>query len=249
MRADGHLYDAIGVGYAAKRVADPAMAAQIERALGDARRVLNVGAGAGSYESTEREIVAVEPSMVMVAQRGESAAPVVRAVAEGLPVASGSFDATLTVLSVHHWRDRATGYAELRRVAPKRVVLTYEPTLQKRFWLIEDYLPGVARFEAGRVPTVEEVAEGIGATRVEVVPVAHDCRDAILPAHWRRPEAYLDPEVLRSASGVVQSDQDEVRAGIERLRADLASGAWYDRYGHLLDEDELDVGFRLVVAG
>ena len=210
------LYDAIGTGYAAHRRADPRIATAIEAALGDARRVLNVGAGAGSYEPADRAVVALEPSEMMLAQRSPGAAPAVRGVAEALPFPDGSVDAAMAVLTLHHWEDLGAGLSELRRVARRQVVLLFEPL---------------------------EVRE------VRVVPIPIDCTDGFGAAYWGRPEAYLDPAVHASQSWLAQLDERLRTAGAQRLADDLASGQWDERFGHLRELDELDVGYRLVVAG
>lgn len=246
-RAAGVDYDAIGRGYARYRRADPRIAAAVADGLGDARTVVDVGAGTGSYEPGDRPVVAVEPSQVMIAQRpsGPGAVPVVQAVAEQLPFPDDSFDAALVVLSVHHWADREQGYAELQRVARRRVVLTFDPRVHDQFWLIAEYLP-----EAATTPSFEvaETAEGIGARRVIEVPLPHDCVDAVLPAHWRRPQAYLDPDVRAAASGLARLDPALVEERMQRLAADLASGAWHRRHADLLEADTYDAGFRLLTT-
>lgn len=231
----------IGRGYSERRRADPRWAALLLDALGPARTVLDVGAGAGSYEPSDRVVVAVEPSRVMIAQRPPRAAPVVQAVAEALPFRAASFDAAMAVLTVHHWRDRTAGYAELRRVARRCVVLTYEPAVHRQFWLVRDYLPDMPLPDF----TVSETVEALGASEVRVVPVPWDCTDAVLPAHWRRPEAYLDPAVQTANSGMAAMD---VAAGLRRLAADLASGEWRRRNADLLALDEYDAGFRLLIS-
>ena len=238
------LYDRIGIGYAQLRREDPRIAAAIHAALGDARTVLNVGAGAGSYEPRDREVTAVEPSEVMIAQRPPGAAPVVRASAEALPFPDGSFDAAMAVLSDHHWPDREAGLRELRRVARRRVVIFQWDAAADLGWLVEDYLG----WHFPKSLTAADIAAIVGATRIEPVPVPHDCRDGFLSAYWRRPHAYLDPRV-REAISVFQLLPDaDVRVAIERLRADLESGEWERRHGHLLERTELDLGYRLIVA-
>ena len=238
------LYDRIGVGYAELRREDPRIAAAVHAALGDARTVLNVGAGTGSYEPREREVTAVEPSEVMIAQRPAGAAPVVRASAEALPFPDGSFDAAMAVLSDHHWPDREAGLRELRRVARRRVVIFQWDAAAGLGWLVDDYL---TTFEPEGL-TAAEIADLIGATRVEPVPIPHDCRDGFLSAYWRRPHAYLDPRVREAISVFRLLPEADVQAAIERLRADLEGGEWQRRHGHLLDRAELDLGYRLIVA-
>ena len=241
-------YDVIGRGYATHRRADARIAALIEEALGDAATVVNVGAGAGSYEPADRVVVAVEPSTVMLRQRPPSAAPAVQAVAEALPFRDDDFDAALVVLSVHHWSERAAGYAELRRVARRRVVLTFDHEVHRRFWLIAEYAPEVAAMDDARSMTVEETADGIGATRIVPVPLPHDCTDGVLPAHWRRPEAYLDPAVRAATSGLARLDAATTERMTTRLAADLVSGEWHGRHADLLNADTYDAGFRLLTT-
>jgi SAM-dependent methyltransferase len=241
-------YDTIGVGYAERRRPDPRIAQQILDALGDARRVLNVGAGAGSYEPTDRSVVAIEPSEVMIGQRAPDAAPVVRGVAERLPFPDGSFDAVLGVLTVHHWSDVARGLAEMRRVAPRRVVLGFDEPQSSSYWLPADYFPVIAAVESVRAPQLEDVVDGLGATRVEVVPVPHDCTDGFAGAYWRRPEAYLDPAVRCGMSSLAILPDEVVEPALARLRADLESGAWHERHADLLARDEIDLGYRLVIS-
>jgi SAM-dependent methyltransferase len=227
---------------------DPRLAARIRAALGDARSVLNVGAGAGSYEPPDLEVTAVEPSAVMRAQRPPGAAPVVDARAEELPFKDDSFDAAMAVLSDHHWEDHERGLAELRRVARLRVVLfTWEPRTLRDGWLVRDYLPGFARMVPSGY-TLKRLLETLGGGRIEPVPIPHDCRDGFLHAYWRRPRAYLDPQVRAGISVFRLMDPEEVADAIERLAADLDSGEWERRNGALLELDELDLGYRIVVT-
>jgi SAM-dependent methyltransferase len=245
-------YDRIGAGYAVTRREDPDLRRRIQAALADARIVVNVGAGAGSYEPAGRRVVAVEPSVVMVAQRPAGAAAVVRAVAEALPFAADEFDAALAVLTVHHWRDQAAGLAELRRISRRQVVLCFDLVVNRRNWLVTDYLPELGDLDDGRAPTPAWVAEALGGAgadgRVEVVPVPADCTDGFQNAYWQRPAAYLDPEVRACMSSLAVLDGEVVERGLRRLADDLTNGAWQARHGHLLDLTELDAGYRLVVA-
>jgi SAM-dependent methyltransferase len=245
-------YDRIGRLYRRHRRPDHRITARIERALRDARSVVNVGAGTGSYEPTTRRVVAVEPSAVMVAQRAPEAAPVVRAVAEALPFAAGEFDAALAVLTVHHWRDQAAGLSELRRVSRRQVVLCFDPAVNRAHWLVTDYLPELGDIEDGRAPAPAWVADVLGGrggrTHIEIVPVPADCTDGFQNAYWRRPEAYLDPGVQACASTLAVLDRAVLDRGLGRLADDLASGAWHARHGDLLGRDEFDGGYRLVVA-
>ena len=242
------LYDRIGQCYMATRREDPRLAALIRDALGPkVCTVLNVGAGAGAYEPRDLDVTAVEPTAAMRANRPPGAAPVVDARAEALPFRNRAFDASMTVFSDHHWEDRAQGLRELRRVARDRVVLlTYDPALADAYWIIRDYLPGF-----GRLPgmAVQEVAAHLGGADVRRVPVWHDCVDGFLLAYWRQPEAFLDPQVRAGISVFHRLPEDEIQHAIDRLRADLQSGAWAERNRDLLELDRLDVGLVLVVAG
>ena len=244
-------YDQIGLGYARHRRPDPRIAGRIEEALAGASSLLDVGAGAGSYEPAGRRVVAVEPSEVMIAQRPPGSAPVLRAVAEALPVASASVDAALAVLTVHHWADPGRGLAEMCRVAATRVVLCFDVAYEHRFWLVRDYLPEIAELDGGQAAgsRPDEIADALGAGRVEVVPVPADCADGFLCAYWRRPERYLDPSVRDCISGIARLPAGVVDRGMAALRRDLDTGHWHDAHGDLLGLDELDLGYRLVVAG
>lgn len=242
------IYDTIGRGYARRRRPDPRIAAQLLAELGGARTVLNVGAGAGSYEPLDRRVVAVEPSAVMLAQRPSDAAPAVRARAEALPFPGRAFDAVMAVLTIHHWTDRSLGLAECARVARERVVLlTWDPA-SEGFWLPREYFPEFIEADRQQFPSLRAYAEAFGPSarlRVAAVPVPRDCVDGFLGAYWARPEAYLDPAVRAGISSFARAG---LEAGLERLRTDLASGAWHARHGQLLAEDALDVGYRLVIA-
>ncbi|HVN84868.1 MAG TPA: class I SAM-dependent methyltransferase [Candidatus Binatia bacterium] len=239
-------YDEIGVRYANHRRPDPRIDAAIARALGSAERIVDVGAGTGSYEPSDRRVVAVEPSAVMIRQRS-SRAPVVRASADALPFTSGTFDAALAVLTIHHWSNWRPGVREMRRVADRIVVLTFDVSRFQTFWLVRDYIPAAVALDRQRTPSVEAVADALGATRIETVPVPHDCVDGFCCAYWRRPEAYLDPEVRACISCFAQLDPSDVLPGIARLRADLDSGRWHQRQADLLTQDEFDGGYRLIV--
>lgn len=240
-------YDTIGVGYSARRRPDPRIGRQIMQALGDAERVMNIGAGTGSYEPADRQVVAVEPSEVMLRQRAIDAAPAVRGVAEALPFADDAFDAALAVLTTHHWSDLDAGLVEMRRVAPRRVILGFDEPQSAAYWLASEYFPETAAIEGTRAPRIDELAGGIGADRLEVVRVPHDCTDGFAGAYWRRPEAYLDPAVRAGISSLAVLAPDVLEPGLARLRDDLASGAWQERHADLLALDEVDLGYRLII--
>jgi len=243
-------YDTIGRTYTSTRRPDPRIAAQIAAALGDAARVVNVGAGAGSYEPADRAVVAVDPSATMLHQRAAHAAPAVLARAEALPFADRTFDAALACLTIHHWDDPERGLREMTRVAPRQVVFYFEPSWSPSAWIVKDYLPEILELGSERAaPGLERVASILDVRHVETVPVPSDCVDGFTGAYWNRPEAYLDPAVQAGSSSFAQLDPAVLSAGIERLRRDLASGAWDDRHGHLRALDEIDIGYRLLVAG
>lgn len=240
------LYDSIGHGYRERRKQDPRIAERIDRALGSSECVVNVGAGAGSYEPRGRKLVAVEPSRVMIRQRPPEASPVVRASATDLPFRDESFDASLAILTLHHWPDPWRGIEELRRVARSTVVILTFDTSVGGFWLT-DYFPDIPEIDRRSMPDLSAIERHLGTARVFDVPIPHDCTDGFLGAYWRRPHAYLD-EGVRSAISTF-SRIGGLEPGLARLRADLASGSWRRRYGHLSSRSELDLGYRLVVAG
>jgi SAM-dependent methyltransferase len=240
-------YDRIGLGYARFRKPDPRIAARLMSALEDARTVVNVGAGTGSYEPTDRVVVAVEPSGEMIKQRPPGAAPCIRAAAERLPVVDQGFDAAMGILTIHHWSDPVAGLRELVRVARRVVLFVYEPAVHSRFWLWQEYFPAAASTSAASELPVEQVAEVIGADRVETVLVPHDCSDGFGPAYWRRPAAYLDPVVRSCISGLARLSVKDLNPGLRRLRQDLDTGAWQARHRDLLDLNAIDAGLRLIV--
>jgi SAM-dependent methyltransferase len=247
---DEPIYDQIGVGYAKARRADPRVARAINDALGDAATVVNIGAGTGNYEPTDRLVVAVEPSRTMIEQRVTHAAPAVQAVAEHLPFSDDTFDAAMAALTLHHWQDVGVGLAEMRRVSRRQVIFLFDAQPVHSYWLVVDYFPGWAELPSEkRAPSVADVAGHLDVIDVVEVPVPADCTDGFGGAYWNRPEAHLDPEVLAGMSWSAQLPDVDRQRGIDALAADLASGAWDERHGHLRALDQLDLGYRLVVAG
>jgi SAM-dependent methyltransferase len=240
------LYDAIGAGYGQTRRPDSRILQLIHAGLGDAGSVVNVGAGTGSYEPSDRHVVAVEPSAVMIAQRHPSSAPVMQAAAESLPFESGAFDAALAVLTDHHWTDRASGLREMRRVARRRAVLfTWDGRFAMQFWLVRDYLPEFVSLPGMSIATI---AGHLGAQKVMSVPIPADCRDGFFHAYWARPEAYLDPDVRAGISVFARLDTSVVDRAVAHLEQDLATGAWQERNASIADRLELDLGYRLLIA-
>jgi SAM-dependent methyltransferase len=244
------VYDRIGASYHEGRRADPRIAAAILTALGDAAPVVNVGAGTGSYEPADRPVLAVEPSTVMLAQRPPGAAPAVRAAAEALPMRDGSFGAAMGVLTVHHWSDRARGLAEMRRVARGPVVLFMRDPRAFPGWWLHHYFPASKRLETSWEVRFDELPRLLGGRPLETikVPIPADCADGFNCAYWRRPRALLDPWVWRQMSALALIPDADRERGMRALRADLDTGAWDRRWGHLLALDELDLGFRVVIA-
>ena len=243
------LYDAIGSAYPATRRTEPRIAARVWDALGDARTVLNVGAGTGSYEPPDRQVTAVEPSAVMRAQRPAGAAPCVAAAAESLPFEDQSFDAAMAFSTVHHWQDPLAGLREMRRVARRVVVFTYDagaPGWLQRFWLTRDYLPEFAGLLEDW-PSLADMTRAIGG-RAEPVLIPWDCADGFFEAYWRRPEAYLDEHVRRAVSVWTRVGPEVERRAVNGLRDDLASGRWAERNRDLVALDAAELGLRLLVA-
>jgi ubiquinone/menaquinone biosynthesis C-methylase UbiE len=228
---------------------DPRIAAQIDAALGDARSVLNVGAGTGSYEPEEREVTAVEPSAEMIGQRPAGAAPAVQASAEDLPFPDDSFDAAMAVLTAHHWADLDAGLAEMRRVCRGRIVIVaFDPEALADLWIARDYFPEMLSLKRRAGASSGGLMARLPGSTSAPIPVPRDCSDLFFAALWARPEMLFDEEVMQPM-WVWQSISEEARSGgRERLTADLESGAWDERHGHLRERPELDVGLRLVLS-
>ena len=247
--SSAQLYDTIGATYTVTRRTEPRIAEQVWAALGDARTVVNVGAGTGSYEPPDRDVIAVEPSALMRAQRPAGAAPCVAAVAERLPFEDQSFDAAMAFATVHHWQNPIAGLREMRRVARRVVVFTHDggdAAWRHRFWLTRDYLPEVADLVSGR-PSLNEQALAIGAG-TEPVLIPWDCIDGFFEAYWRRPEAYLDDRVRRGVSVWARVGPEAEQRAVRSLGDDLVSGRWAERNRDLIALDAAELGLRLLVA-
>ncbi|HVX33500.1 MAG TPA: class I SAM-dependent methyltransferase [Solirubrobacterales bacterium] len=241
-------YETHGRGYARRQRADPRIAAAILEVLGDARSVLNVGAGAGSYEPTDRWVLAVEPSATMRAQRPRDAAPCLAATAESLPLDDDSVDAAMACVTIHHWPERARGLAELRRVARGPVVVFTFDLAELIGWQ-RDYLAPALALEVPRFGTPEEIAAELGGvTRVETIPTPADCTDGFFEAFWNRPEALLDPTVRASQSLWQLVDDGVEEEIVARLAADLESGRWDEEHGALREQDSYEGSLRLVIS-
>ena len=241
-------YDTIGATYAQTRRPDPRIRDAIWAALGDAASVVNVGAGTGSYEPPQT-LLAVEPSKVMISQRPPGLAPAAVTTAERIPLPDHAVDAALCILTIHHWPNLAAGIAELKRVARRGVFFTWDRDVTANFWLLRDYFPEMGAADYAKAVPLERLAELAGPiTSVTTVEVPHDCIDGFMGAFWRRPEAYLDPVVRAGISGFSFVTEAQLAPGLARLEADLASGAWHERYRDLLARDSIDLGYRLIVA-
>ncbi len=242
-------YESHGAGYALQRRADPRIAACLHEALGNAATVLNVGAGAGSYEPEDRYVVAVEPSPAMRAQRPPSRVPAIEAFAESLPFDDDSFDAAMATITVHQWHEKSRGLRELRRVTRGSIaILTFDPDALERFWLA-DYAPELIAAERRRYPQIESLIGMLGGeSEVRSIPVPSDCTDGFTEAYFSRPERLLEDDARRaqSAWGFVEPEAQE--RAVARLREDLATGAWDQRYGELRAQREFDGSLRLIVA-
>jgi SAM-dependent methyltransferase len=248
---DTPRYDSIGHDYARLRREDPRLRALIHGALGAARTVVNVGAGTGSYEPSDRHVIAIEPSDVMAAQRPREIAPAIRASAGALPLRDASVDAAMAILTVHHWdQERDSGIRELRRVARGPVViLTYDPDVCTRMWLIQDYLPELRDLDQRSFPPPHTIAALLGG-RVDItpVPLPRDCDDWMLGAMWAHPERVLDERARAVTSGFARMAPDVVERVVQELTRDLANGNWGRRHGELRRLAEHDVGLRLLVG-
>ncbi len=235
-------------GYAVQRRTDPRIAARVHAALGDARTVVNVGAGSGSYEPDDRDVTAVEPSASMRAQRAPGSAPVVDAAAESLPFDDNSFDAAMAIVTVHQWTDLEAGLAELRRVARGPVVIvTFDPAAMGRYWIAE-YAPELMATEVPRFPSIERLTAALGPeARATPVPVPIDCVDGFMEAYYARPEAFLDDHVRAAQSSWGFVDAATTARITGRLLRDLESGRWEERHGDLRTQSEHDGSLTLVV--
>ena len=238
------LYDRIGTNYRQLRIPDQHVQSAIEKAIGDAQSILNIGAGTGSYEPQGRKVTAVEPSSIMIAQRPPHAAPVVQASAEDLPFGNEEFDLAMAVLTIHHWQDLGKGLAEMKRVSHRQLIFTWDPC-HPGFWLTRDYFPEILAIDQAIFPSFEEIEKQLGAMKRVNIPIPHDCTDGFGCAYWRRPEAYLQPRVRQAISTFSKIKHTE--KGVNRLRSDLETNIWEEQYGELLRKNALDLGYTLLM--
>lgn len=245
------LYNQIGSGYALTRREDPSLYGNILNSLGTCDTIVNIGAGTGSYEPRDRHVIAIEPSDVMIRQRPPGSAIAIKATADLLPFPDKSFDAAMTVISIHHWHpDQQKGIEEMRRVArQKLVIVTIDPSVCGRMWLLADYLPEVAEMDRQILPLPEIICDWIGATaKIETCPVKKDTPDWTLMSFWAHPERVLDPCARAATSGFSRQPKDVVTRVVADVERDLNNGDWDRKYGHLRDLPEFDAGLRVITA-
>ena len=239
-------YDRLAEHYRNHRRPDPRIAARIQFHIEGARRVLNVGAGIGSYEPDDCEVVAIEPSHEMLMKRENATAALAQGVAEALPFGDDVFDVAMGILTIHHWSDTVLGLREMVRVSRDKVILFTWIGYGHDFWL-EDYIPEIAGVDYELFPSLAELDQILGGISVETIELPYDCSDGFMCAYWRRPEAYLDPEVRKAISTF--SRVSGIQEGLAKLRKDIDSGLWAKTHKHLLEKESLDLGYRLVVCG
>lgn len=248
MGAGRHRYDEIGRSYTKTRREDPRVAAVIRSCLGTATTIVNVGAGAGSYEPADRAVVAVDPSVQMLRQRQARTINVVRGIAEALPFPDHAFDAAMAVLTVHHWSDPRVGLQEMRRVSRRQVVFFFEPLRTHNFWGLEYFPEALALPSETNPPDEQLLREHLDVQEVHEVLVPHDCLDGFGAAYWARPKAYLNRDIQDGMSWLALLPDDVRERGTRQLEADLASGEWDRRHGHLRKQAAFDAGYRIAIA-
>ena len=239
-------YDDIGINYSATRGTEPRIAEMLYAELQDAPRIVNIGAGTGSYEPDNVELVAVEPSAAMIAQRKAGSYKVEQAAAEKLPFADDSFSHAMTVLSMHHWQDRARAFGEINRVATEKfVAITWDPNSEP-FWLTRDYFPEIHEMDRDIFPELAEFEGYFDEVEAKVLPIPSDCQDGFFAAFWKRPEAYLSSQVRQAMSPFAKVEN--LSESLRKLEDDLTSGAWAKKNQAILGLSSLDVGYRLISA-
>lgn len=241
-------YESTGHHYSSIRRPEPEFAAAIRTALGEAVTLLNVGAGAGSYEPTDMLVTAIEPSESMRLQRPEYLVPAIDAVAEDLPFPDQTFDSALASVTIHQWRNLATGLSEMRRVTRGPIVImTFDPDALRKFWLT-DYSPELMSHEAGRMPRLDTVLGLLGGrSTVTDLPIPRECCDGFAEAYFGRPEGFLNVDVRKSQSAWGFISQSEEESAVEQLRADIDGGLWDQRFGYLRSMSHYEGSLRLII--
>jgi SAM-dependent methyltransferase len=240
------IYDDIGINYSVTRCTDPKIAKQLYSELQGAARIVNIGAGTGSYEPENVELIAVEPSSEMISQRKIGSYRVEKAFAEKLPFENGSFTHAMTVLSMHHWESRPLAFSEINRVATEKfVAITWDPESEP-FWLTRDYFPEIYEMDKRIFPDLEELSNHFDEVQITPLKIPADCKDGLLAAFWKRPEAYLSSKVRKSTSPF--SKIGNLSEGLHKLEDDLASGVWAKNNHAILSSSSIDVGYRVISA-
>jgi SAM-dependent methyltransferase len=240
------IYDDIGINYSVTRCTDPKIAKQLYSELQGAARIVNIGAGTGSYEPENVELIAVEPSSEMISQRKTGSYRVEKAFAEKLPFENGSFTHAMTVLSMHHWENRPLAFSEINRVATEKfVAITWDPESES-FWLTRDYFPEIYEMDKCIFPELEELKDHFDEVQITPLNIPADCKDGLLAAFWKRPEAYLSSKVRQSTSPF--SKIRNLSEGLHKLEDDLASGVWAKNNHAILSSSSIDVGYRVISA-
>jgi SAM-dependent methyltransferase len=246
---DPLLYNSISSTYRYTRHEDPRIAARIHDGLGPGARIVDIGAGTGNYEPTNRTVIAIDPSSSMISQRSPGRGIAIQAAAEGLPFVDEAFDVAMASLTLHHWEHVDLGLREMRRVAKRQVIFMFDPNHTEDFWAV-NYWPEARNLPSESAPPdLDDIAAILEVADVRTVPVPFDCTDGFGAAFWGRPEAYLEPSVQQGMSWLAQLAPSALQKGTDRLRFDLESGQWDHDYGQLRRLSELDVGYRLVIAG
>jgi hypothetical protein len=248
-------YAVLGTGYASRRRTDPRIEALVHAALGNAKTVLNIGAGAGSYEPRDRHVIAIEPAEAMRRQRPAFPArvPAIIGRAESLPLDDKSVDASMAILTVHQWQDAAAGTRELHRVTRGPiVVVTFDGDALHRWWLA-DYAPELIEAERARYQPMAELLSRLSTPRRQAtaapIPIPIDCVDGFTEAFYARPEMFLDPNVTRAQSAWAFVSQDVRDRFARSLEADLRHGTWDAKHGAYRTQPVFHGALRLIVGG
>ncbi len=240
------IYDEIGIDYSVMRRTDPKIAEQLHTELEGATRIVNIGAGTGSYEPADIDLVAVEPSAEMISQRKKDSHPVKQAFAEKLPFEDKTFSHAMTILSMHHWKDRKSAFKEINRVTTEKFVAITWDLKAEPFWLTRDYFPEIYDEDISIFPSLDELNEHFDNVQMKPLLIPEDCIDGFLAAFWKRPKAYLSSQVRQSISSF--SKIEKLDEGLQKLKNDLKSGLWEKNNREILESSNLDVGYKLITA-